>query len=79
MALSCTKGGQVGYQQTFLFRKSGDALEQAAYGGGGVTVHESIQETHRSGTEGHSLVGMAGMGWQLDWLILKVLCNLNDL
>ena len=29
---------QVGYQEKFLLRKSGNALEQAAQGSGGVTI-----------------------------------------
>ena len=48
---------QVGYQETFLLKKSDDALAQAAQGGGGVTIPEDIQETWRCGTEGHGLVG----------------------
>ena len=39
-------------------RKSGEALEQAAQGGGGVTVPGGVQERWRCGTEGHELVGM---------------------
>jgi len=41
-------------------------LEQAAHGGGGVTIPEGVQEKGRCGTEGHGLMGMVVMGWQLD-------------
>jgi len=37
----------------FLLRKSGDALEQAAQGGGGVTVPGGVQEPCGCGSEGH--------------------------
>jgi len=43
---------QVGYGEQFLLSKSGEAVAQAAQGGGGVTVPEGIQETWRCGTEG---------------------------
>jgi len=33
-------------------RKSGELLEKAAQGGGGVTVPGDVQEMHRCGTEG---------------------------
>ena len=36
----------------FLLRKSGEALEQAAQGGGGVVVLGGVQEEGRGGTEG---------------------------
>ena len=32
---------------------SGEALEQASQGGGGVTVPEGVQELYGCGTEGH--------------------------
>lgn len=44
-------------------RKSGQALEQAAQGGGGVTSIGGVRELLRCGTEEHSLVGMVRMGW----------------
>jgi len=34
-------------------QKSGEALEQAAQGGGGVTVAGSLEEQCSSGDEGH--------------------------
>ena len=43
-----------------LFEKSGQALEQAAYGVGGVTVPGGVQEMFRHCTEGHGLVGNVG-------------------
>ncbi len=40
-------------------------LEQAAQGGGGVTIPRGVQEPRVCGTEGHGLVAMV-MGWWLD-------------
>ncbi len=57
---------QVGNKEIFLLRMNGEALEQAAQGGGGVTILGGFQETCRYGTEGHGLVGMVGMGKWLD-------------
>jgi len=37
-------------------------VAQAAQGGGGVTVLGGVQETCRSGTEGHGLVAMVLIG-----------------
>ena len=34
----------IGYQEKCLLRDSGEALEQAAQGGGGVTELQSVQE-----------------------------------
>jgi len=44
---------QVGYQEKFLLRRRGEALAQAAQGGGGVTILEGVQEMWRCSTEGH--------------------------
>ena len=41
---------RVGYYENLL-RKSGEALEQAAQGGGGVTIARGVQEAWRCGTE----------------------------
>ena len=41
------------FTEKFLFRKSGQALTQAAQGGGGVTVPGGVQETWRCVTERH--------------------------
>jgi len=38
-------------------------LEQAAQGGGGVTVARGVQETFRCCTEEHGLVGNIGDRW----------------
>ena len=45
-----------------ILRKSDDTLEQSAQRGGGVTIPGGVQEKGRCDTEGHDLVGMAGMG-----------------
>jgi len=47
-------------------QKSGEVLEQAAQGGGGVTVPRGGQETCRCGTVGHGLVSMVVKDW---WLV----------
>ena len=47
---------QVGHQEKFLLRKSGNVLEQAAQGGGGITFPGDVQETFRCYTEGDGLV-----------------------
>ena len=49
---------QVGYSEEFLLRKSDEALEQPAQGGGGVTVPGGVQKKQRCGTEGHGLLRM---------------------
>ena len=46
-------GVQVGYEEKFLLRRSGEALERAAQGGGGVTVPDGIQEMCSCSTDGH--------------------------
>ena len=43
----------VGYEEKFLLWKSGQALAQAAQGGGGATIPRGVQELWRCGTEGH--------------------------
>ena len=43
---------QVGYYEKFTLRKSGEALAQAAQGGGGVSIPRGCQEKGRCGTEG---------------------------
>jgi len=50
----------------FLLRKSDEVLEQAAKGRGVVIVPAGVQEPCGCGTEGHGLVGIVGMCWQLD-------------
>ena len=44
-----------------LLRQSGEALAQAAQGGGGITIRGGVQEPWRCGTEGRCLV-VTGMG-----------------
>lgn len=41
-------------------------MEQAAEGGGGVTVPTSVQETCRIGIEEHGLVGSVGSRWTVE-------------
>jgi len=48
---------QVGYQKKFLQRRSGEALEQAAQQGGGVSISGGFQEMCRCSTEESALVG----------------------
>jgi len=56
---------QVGCQEQFLLSKSGEAVAQAAQGGGGVTGPGGVQEPWRCGAEGRVLVGMVRMENQL--------------
>lgn len=42
---------QVSYSEKFLLRKSVEALEEDAQGGGGIMVPGSVQETCRCCTE----------------------------
>ena len=46
-------------------RQSGQALDWAAQGGGGVTVSGGVQETFRCCTKEHSLVGDIGDRWMV--------------
>jgi len=45
-------------------KKSCQALEQAAQGGGGVSG--GVQGMCRCGSEGHGLVGSIGGGWMVE-------------
>ena len=45
---------QLGFQGKFILRNSGDAVAQAAQGGGGVTTPGGAQELCGCGTEGCS-------------------------
>ena len=56
MASSCTRRGSGWILGKISSPKSGDALEQAAQGGGRVTVPGSVQETFNRCTKGHGLV-----------------------
>jgi len=53
-------------------------LEQAGQGSGGVPIPGGVQNTCRCGTSGHGLAGIVLLGWQLDFMILEVISNLND-
>jgi len=64
MALSCTGGWGIGSKDKFHLR-SCEALAEAAQGGGGVTVPESVEELWRCGTEGHGQ--WAWWGWAGSW------------
>jgi len=57
---------------------SGQALDQAAQGGGGVPIPGGIQKPCRCGTSGHGLAGVGVLGWRLDLMIFQVFSNLND-
>ena len=52
MALSCTRGYSGWILEKFLHRKNGEAVAQAARGGGGVTVPGGVQELWKCSTEG---------------------------
>ena len=56
---------QVRYLEEFFPRKSGEAVAQAAQGGGGVTVHGGVQEPWRCGIEGCGQ--WAWWGWIGGW------------
>ena len=62
-------------RKTFLCWKSGQALEQAAQGSGGVPIPGGVQKTCRCGTSGHGLAGLVVLGWWLDLMIFEVLSN----
>jgi len=49
-------------RKKFILKKSGEALEQVAQGGGGGTIPGGAQEMQRCGTERHGLVGMVVIG-----------------
>ena len=72
----------VAYQEEFLLRRSGQALEWAAQGGDGVTIPESFQGKGRKGKVAvirnmvQWAIQVAG-GW-LDWMTLEVSSNLKD-
>ena len=54
---------QVGHYKRFLLRKTGEAVAQAAQGGGEVTVPGSVQGMFRCCTEGYGLVRNIGDRW----------------
>ena len=55
---------------------SGQALDQAAQGGGGVPIPGGVKKTCRCGTSGYGLIGMVVLGGWLDSMILEVFSNL---
>lgn len=62
----------------FLYWKSGQASEEAAQGGGGVTTPGGVQKMCRDGTWGQGVVGTAVLDWQLGLMILAVFSSLNN-
>lgn len=56
-----------GFYETTLQGKSGQALAQAAQGGGGVIVPGGVQEPWGWDTWGPQTVGEVGMGWGWTW------------
>jgi len=61
-------GGEVkaGNKERFLPRISGEALEQAVQGGGGVTIPGCVQEKGKCGTEGHG--PLQSLAWVDGWI-----------
>jgi len=55
---------------------SGETLDWAAQGSGGVLIHGGVQKTCRCGTLGYGLVGMVLLGGWLDSMMLEVFSNL---
>jgi len=53
---------QIGDQEKFLSCKSGQALDHAAQGSGGVPIPEGVQTPCGCGTSGHGLAGMGVLG-----------------
>ena len=69
---------QIGYQEKFLYCKSGQALDQAAQGSGGVPIPGGVQKPCGCGTWGHGLASMVVLGCRLHLMILEVFSNLSD-
>ena len=68
---------KVGYYEQFLLRKSSEALEWAAQGGGGIAIPRGVPEPWRCGTEGRGQwAWWDGLGLGLG--ILELFSNLND-
>ena len=68
---------KVGYQEKFLLRNNGEALEQAAQGGGGVTIPGGVQVL-RKRTDGKWFSGHGGDGLMVGLGDLCDLSKLND-
>ena len=62
MASSCTRGDSGGMSGK-ISQNDDEVLEQAAQGGGGVTVPGGVQEQCRCGTKRDRLVGAELGGW----------------
>ena len=63
MASSCTRGDSCWMLGNTSLRESGQTQEQAAQGGGRVTVPGGVQETFRYCTKGHGSVGNIDGRW----------------
>ena len=66
MASSCARGDTGWTLGNSSSQKSGQALAQAAQGGGGVTDPGGVQETFRCCIERHGLVGNIGDRWTVE-------------
>jgi len=62
MALSCLRGGLDWISGKISYWKSGQALDQAAQGSGGVPISGGAQKPCGCGTSGHGLAGMGVLG-----------------
>ena len=63
VALSCAREGSGWILGKILLRKSGEAVVQAAQGGGGVTISGGVQEMCGCGTEGRGQWAWWVDGW----------------
>jgi len=62
MASSGVRGSLDWILGKISLRESGQALEQAAQGSGGVTIPGGVEKMCRCGTSGHGLAGMVVLG-----------------
>jgi len=62
MVSGCIRGGLDWILGKFLYCQSGQALEQAAQGGGGFPIPGGVRKTCRCGTLGYCLAGMVVLG-----------------
>jgi len=75
----CQVRFRLGIRKKIPLQKGTEVLDQAAQGGGRVTVPGSVQKKGRCGTEGQDLVGLLVMGWLIVGLDdLSGLSNRND-
>jgi len=75
MASGCVRGGSDWILGKISFL-SGQALDQAAQGSGGVPIPGGVQKLCGCGTLGRGLGGMVGLGGWLDFMVLEVFSNL---